>query len=139
MTLQTFGGSYRHWNSCVIWVEESLLHESRSKVSRNTYGNNIFKREVAQSCLTLCDPMDYTLHEILQARILEWVTFPFSRGCSQPRIEPRSPALQADSLPAEPLGKPNSFKAHALFSERKFYLLSWKKCNTLFWENVSMF
>ena len=41
--------------------------------------------EVAQSCLTLCDPMDYTVHGILQARILEWVTFPFSRGSSQPR------------------------------------------------------
>ena len=39
----------------------------------------------AQSCLTLCDPMNYTVHGILQARILEWVTFPFSRGSSQPR------------------------------------------------------
>ena len=36
-------------------------------------------------CLTLCDPMDYTVHGILQARILEWVTFPFSRGYFQPR------------------------------------------------------
>ena len=35
---------------------------------------------IAQSCLTLCNPMDYTVHGILQARILEWVTFPFSRG-----------------------------------------------------------
>ena len=35
--------------------------------------------------LTLCDPMDYTVHGILQARILEWVTIPFSRGSSQPR------------------------------------------------------
>ena len=34
----------------------------------------------AQSCLTLCDPMDHTVHGILQARILEWVAFPFSRG-----------------------------------------------------------
>ena len=41
--------------------------------------------QVAQSCLTLCDPMDYTAHGILQARILEWVVFPFSRGSSQPR------------------------------------------------------
>ena len=39
----------------------------------------------AQSCPTLCDPMDYTVHGILQARILEWVAFPFSRGSSQPR------------------------------------------------------
>ena len=41
--------------------------------------------EVTQSCLTLCDPMDYTVHGILQARILEWVAFSFSRGSSQPR------------------------------------------------------
>ena len=34
---------------------------------------------------TLCDPMDYTVRGILQARILEWVAFPFSRGSSQPR------------------------------------------------------
>ena len=39
----------------------------------------------AQSCLTLCDPMDYTVHVILQARILEWVAFPFSRGSSRLR------------------------------------------------------
>ena len=36
-------------------------------------------------CLTLCDAMDYTIHGILQARILEWVAFPFSRGSSQHR------------------------------------------------------
>ena len=43
------------------------------------------KVKVAQSCLTLCDPMDYAVHGILQAKILEWVAFPFSRGSSQPR------------------------------------------------------
>ena len=43
------------------------------------------KVKVIQSCPTLCDPMDYTVHEILQARILAWVTFSFSRGSSQPR------------------------------------------------------
>ena len=43
------------------------------------------KVKVAQLCPSLCDPMDYTDHGILQARILEWVDFPFSRGFSQPR------------------------------------------------------
>ena len=46
------------------------------------------KVKVAQSCPTLFDPMDYTVHGILQARILEWVAFPFSGGgggSSQPR------------------------------------------------------
>ena len=42
------------------------------------------KVKVAQPCLTLCDPMVYIVHGILQARILEWVAFPFSRGSSQP-------------------------------------------------------
>ena len=41
--------------------------------------------KVTQSCPTLCDPMDHTVHGILQARILEWVAVPFSRGSSQPR------------------------------------------------------
>ena len=41
--------------------------------------------KVAQSCLTLWDPTDYTIHGILWAIILEWVVFPFSRGSSQPR------------------------------------------------------
>ena len=41
------------------------------------------KVKVAQSGPTLCDPMDYTVHGILQARILEWVAFPFSRGSFQ--------------------------------------------------------
>ena len=43
------------------------------------------KVKVAQSCLTLWDPMDYTVHEILQARILAWVAFASSRGSSQSR------------------------------------------------------
>ena len=48
------------------------------------------RAESLQSCLTLCDPMGCSLpgssvHGILQARILEWVVIPFSRGSSQPR------------------------------------------------------
>ena len=60
--------------------------------------------EVAQSCPTLCDPVNYSpstrllVHGILQARILEWVAISFSRGSSQPRDRTRSPALQVDSL-----------------------------------------
>ena len=43
------------------------------------------KVKAAQSCPTLCDPMDYLVHGIPQARILEWVDFPFSKVSSQPR------------------------------------------------------
>ena len=41
--------------------------------------------KVAQLCLTLCNPIDYTVYGILLARMLEWVAIPFSRGYSQPR------------------------------------------------------
>ena len=68
---------------------------------------------VVWSCPTLCDPMDSSLpgssvHGILQARILNWVAIPLSKGSPDPEIEPRSPLLQADSLSSEPLGKPVS-------------------------------
>ena len=43
------------------------------------------KEKVVQSCPTLCSPMDDTAHGILQARILEWVAFPFSKGSFQPK------------------------------------------------------
>ena len=73
---------------------------------RSPFGNSthrmILKGKVAQSCPTLCNPMGYTVHGILQARILEWVTlFPSPEDLPNPGIEPRSPAMQADSLPTE--------------------------------------
>ena len=55
------------------------------------------KVKVTQVCLTLCDPMDYIVHGILQARIL----FPSPGDLPNPAIKLRSPMLQADSLPAE--------------------------------------
>ena len=58
------------------------------------------------------DYMDYTVRGILQARILEWVAFPSVEDLPNPGIKPRSPMLQADSLPAEPPGKPRKVKKH---------------------------
>ena len=60
------------------------------------------------TCSKHSDPMDYTVHGILQARILEWVAFPSPGDLPNPEIKPRSPALQVDSLPAEPQGKPGN-------------------------------
>ena len=62
------------------------------------------KVKVTQSCPTLCDPMDYTVLGILQARILEWVAIPFSRGSSQPRDQTQVSTLQVDSSLSEPPG-----------------------------------
>ena len=70
---------------------------------------------VTQLCLTLCDPMDYTVHGILQARILEWVDFPFSRGSSQPRVRTQVSWLHSISS-KKILAKP---QLHA----SKFYFL----------------
>ena len=74
--------------------------------------SNVKKVKVlaAQLCLTLCDPMDCSppgssVHGILQARILEWVDIPFSRGSPWP-MRTWVSALQEDSLPSKPLGKP---------------------------------
>ena len=67
---------------------------------------------VAQSCPTLCDPIDCGLQGSYVDGILQqkyWSELPFpTLGClPEPVIEPRSPALQADSLLTEPPGKPN--------------------------------
>ena len=51
------------------------------------------KVKFAQLCLTLCEPVDYRVHGILQTRILEWVAFPFSRGSSQPRGRTQVPCI----------------------------------------------
>ena len=51
----------------------------------------MFEVKVIQSCLILCYPMDYIAHGILQAKILEWVAFSFSRGSFNPGIKLRSP------------------------------------------------
>ena len=70
-----------------------------------------FKKEseVAQSCPTLCNPMDCNLpgssvHGIFQARILEWLPFPSPGDLPNPGIESGSPSL-ADALPSETPGK----------------------------------
>ena len=63
--------------------------------------------KVTQSCQTLCDPMYYTAHGILQAR-MHGYPFPSPEDLPNPGIEPRSPTLQVDSLAAEPTGKPKN-------------------------------
>ena len=74
---------------------------------------------VTQLCSTLCDPMNHSplgssVYGILQARILEWVAIPFTKGSANPGIEPVSPALQADSLPSERPEKKANRKYHSV-------------------------
>ena len=71
----------------IPWTEEAdeLQFMGLQRVRHNWSELEKMKVKVAQSCLTLCDPMDYTFHGILQASILEWVAFPFSKESSQSR------------------------------------------------------
>ena len=64
-----------------------------------------WKRETL-SHSAVSDSLRLLFHGTSQARILEWVTIPFSRGSSRPGIKPGSPAFQADSLPSEAQGSP---------------------------------
>ena len=69
----------------------------------------------AQTCPTLCNPIDYRVHEILQARILEWVAYPFSRGSSQPRDWIQVSCMAGRFFPGELQGKLR-FKNHQVGS-----------------------
>ena len=89
--------------------------------------------EVAQSCLTLCNPVDCSLpgssvHGILQARIVEWIAISFSRGSSRPRDRTRVSTLEADALTSEPPGKPLTY--NPVFSSVQFSSVT-QSCPTL--------
>ena len=87
------------------------LRVSESVNSESVLIRSKLKVKVAQTCPTLCDPMDYSLqgsfvHGILQARILEWVTVSFSRGSSRPRYRTQVCSLASRFFTPEPRGKP---------------------------------
>ena len=83
------------------------------------------KVKLTQSCLTLCDPMDYTVLGILQARILIWIAFLFSRGSSQPKDQTQVSHIAGGFLPAEPQGKPKNTGMSSL-SLLQWIFLTWE-------------
>ena len=99
------------------------------------------KVKVAQSCPTLCDPVDRNLpgssvHGILQARILEWVAIPFSRGSSQPRDWTQVFCIAGRFFTPEIPGKPREkeYPVYLLFFKSYVILLLLNKIFTaLFW------
>ena len=87
--------------------------------------------EVAQLYPTFCNRMDcslpgFSIHEIFQARILEWMAIAFSRGSLRPGIEPRSPTLWADALPYEPRGKIHLSSSEICLNSCCFYFIKLK-------------
>ena len=95
-------GFYILFFNNVLWV---LIYLGDKRHCRTLY---MKWSEVAQLCLTLCDPMKCSplgssVHGIFRARILKWVAISFSRDLPDPGIKPGSCTLQADSLPSEAL------------------------------------
>ena len=84
--------------------------------------------KVARSCPTLCNPKDYTVHGILQARILEWAAFPFSRGSSQPRDQTQVSRIAGGFFTREALaarGIPECLFCHLLSTGPELGLPWW--------------
>ena len=129
----------RNLSSCKFWCEERFnlpqklrdnsLHCLCSQIpSMLIYTSNpspvfMWSVKVAQLCPILCDPRDYTVHGILQAEYWSGQPFPSPGDLPNPGIEPRFPALQTDSLPAEPQGKPSSFIATAIIINQQFTII----------------
>ena len=99
-------------------VQFSSVAKSRIRLSDWTELNRVniqktfkdMKAKVAQSCQTHCDPLSYTVHEILQARILEQLADLFFRGSFQPRDRTEVSCIAGGFFTAQPLGKPKDMK-----------------------------
>ena len=101
----------KHWASLVTDGKESACNAG-------------MKVKVAQLCPTLCDPMDCTVHGILQSRLLQCIAIPISRGASQPRDQT---TLQVDSLPVEAPVKPKNTGVGTLaMQETQVQSLDWE-------------
>ena len=104
----TFGETDFNWSGCSLGRSLKILREVSEWV------------KVAQSCLTLCDPMDYTVH--LQARVLECVAFPFSRGSSQPRDWTQVSHTAGRFFTSWAIGKPKNTGVGSLSFLQKIFL-----------------
>ena len=75
---------------------------------------------VVQSCPTLCNPPGSSVHRGLQARILEWVAIPFSRGSFRPRDRSQVSCAAGRFFTSEPLGKPGCLYNYPILSISTF-------------------
>ena len=84
----------------------------------------IMSVKLVQSCPTLCDPMGYTVHGFLHARILEWVAVSFPRGSSQPKDRTQVSHRADRFFTSEPPGKPVTYFICFSFP----YIIPWLWC-----------
>ena len=93
---------WENWSNPIWTITRRKKEKYYNLLRRKYYNLHLTGKETEKwkllSCVWLCDPMGYTVHEILQARILEWVAFPFSTGSSQLRdptqvLRPKIPAF----------------------------------------------
>ena len=73
------------WLAPIHWITKSQT--KLKQLSTQYIHVTKVKVKVTHSCPTLCDPVDHTVHGILQTRILEWVAFPVSRGSSHTSLK----------------------------------------------------
>ena len=82
-----FHGSTYLYINITVFIIVAIVSFRNQMVLSPLYSSILSEVKATQSCLTLCNPMDCTVRGILQARILEWVAFPYSRESSQPRYQ----------------------------------------------------
>ena len=110
-------GPYSPWNS----------PGQNTRVGSLSLLQGIFPTQGSNPGLLHCRWILYQLSYKGSPRILEWVAYPFSRRSSWPGIEPGSPALQEDSLPTEPWGKPLLVQIPLLFFKLCFKKIVFSK------------
>ena len=101
----------------VHWVDDAIQpsHPPSSPSSPE------YKVQVAQLCLTLCDASDYTVHGILQARIMEWVAFSFSRGSSKLRAWTQVSCTAGGFFTYWAKGKPKNARMGSLYHLQRIF------------------
>ena len=108
---------YMTTGKTIVLTIRTLKINKNFKTMIKNHENMKFKKnvkvKVTQSCPTLCNPMDYIVHGILQARILDWVAVLFSRGIFP--TQGSNPGLSHCrwTLPAEPQGQPKGKKCES--------------------------